>query len=288
MKNLTLNKILTSNFFYNQRLTNDFHIKWASNKDKKFWYWIVQQYNFFLKHNSRKQIVAKKIHQIWLGSKIPKKYKQWIDSLKKFNPDYEYCLWDEKKILKLDLINRKQFIDAKNYGVKSDIARYEILYKFGGIYLDTDFEPLKKFNKKLLTFPFIAGLVFSNSPQIANGFIIASKGSAILKLIINNLLSFPKNYLIANQILNYSGPLYLTRIIKENAKKFKDIIILPSQYFYPWPNFLISNKDKRYSYVTNKTILIHHWHVSWMQISLIKKILLFIKKKIHEYSAKLI
>jgi inositol phosphorylceramide mannosyltransferase catalytic subunit len=286
MKHLSLNKILTSRFFLDHRLTNDFHIKWSGNKEKKFWHWIIQQYNFFLKHNSRKEIVPKKIHQIWLGSKMPKKYEKWIDNLKKYNPDYEYCLWDEEKILKLDLINRKQFIDAKNYGVKSDIARYEILYKFGGIYLDTDFEPLKKFNKKLLTFPFIAGQLFDNNPQIANGFIIASKGSVILRLIINNLCCFPKNNLNANQILNYSGPFYLTRIIKKNLKKFKDIVILPSQYFYPWPNFSISNKDSRYSYVTNKTIAIHHWHVSWIYLPLIKKIFLVIKKKIYEYSGK--
>jgi len=78
MKPLSLNKILTSHFFFDHRLANDFHINWASNKDKKFWYWIVQQYNFFLKNNSRKQIVDKKIHQIWLGIKISKKFKDIV------------------------------------------------------------------------------------------------------------------------------------------------------------------------------------------------------------------
>ena len=42
------------------------------------------------------------------------------------------------KILESDLINEKQFLQIKNLAVKSDLARYELLYKFGGIYANTN------------------------------------------------------------------------------------------------------------------------------------------------------
>jgi len=274
LNNLSLEKILKSNFFLNQRLPNDFHSKWQRNKEKKFWYSIVKRYDFYLTQSKRNQIVPKKIHQIWLGSNVPKKYKKWIQDWKKYNPDFEYCLWTEEKILKLDLVNRDQFIKAKNYGVKSDIARNEILLKFGGIYIDVDFEPLKKINKKLLTFPFLAGNMFDLTPAIANGLMISEPKSKLLELLVYNLGNCPRELLTANQIMSYCGPYYLTKIIKKNFDSLKDIIILPSQYFYPWPNFLINEKYYRKDYVTSKSFAIHHWHTSWFKKSIFQRILI--------------
>jgi hypothetical protein len=279
-KNFTLERLLKSKFFLNSRLSNDFHIKWNNSKEKFFWYWIIKQYNFFLNKKNRKQIVPKKIHQIWIGSKIPKKYEQWSKNWKKLNPDYEYFLWDEEKILKLGLVNYKQFLKTKNNGVKSDIARYEILNRFGGIYADLDFEPIKKIGSKYLNHSFIAGQMFDSKPCVANGLIISSKGSQLSKLLINNLGDYPNRLSIADEIMHYSGPYYLTKIIKKNKKKLKDIVILPSQYFYPWPNFLAHNKENPHSYITNKSMVIHHWHVSWLRETFMKRILNKIKKMI--------
>ena len=36
-------------------------------------------------------------------------------------------------------------LEQKILGEKSDIFRYEILYRFGGVYVDTDFECIKPF-----------------------------------------------------------------------------------------------------------------------------------------------
>ena len=155
--------ILNSNFFKHQRLQDDFHIKFIN---KEYWEWIVEKYDFFLNSSEKKEIVPRTIHQIWLGSKVPKKYDMWRKSWMKHNPEFEYILWNEKKILETGLINEKQFKQTRNYGLKSDIARYEILYKYGGIYADTDFEALKPVDSKLLSQSFVAGQLFEYKPQI--------------------------------------------------------------------------------------------------------------------------
>ena len=128
------------------------------------------------------KIIPKKIHQIWIGKKIPKEYKKWTKTWMKNNPEYEYFLWDENKILQLNLYNEKQFKKASNPAVKSDIARYEILYRFGGIYVDTDFESLKKINDYFLTYSFVAGQLFGYKPEINNAILFSSKKSKILEL----------------------------------------------------------------------------------------------------------
>ena len=49
-----------------------------------------------------------------------------------------------KTDLKLMILkNQKAYSSAKNWGMKSDILRYEILQKFGGVYIDTDYECLQ-------------------------------------------------------------------------------------------------------------------------------------------------
>ena len=40
----------------------------------------------------------------------------------------------------LNMKNKKAFLSAHNYGMKSDILRYEILHTYGGVYIDTDYE----------------------------------------------------------------------------------------------------------------------------------------------------
>jgi mannosyltransferase OCH1-like enzyme len=41
------------------------------------------------------------------------------------------------------------FDRASNFGEKSDIWRYEILFRLGGVYVDTDFECVRPFDSLL-------------------------------------------------------------------------------------------------------------------------------------------
>ena len=58
----------------------------------------------------------------------------------------------------------------------------------------------------------------------------------------------------------------ITDIIKKNRKKLKNILILPSQYFYPWPNFLLDRRNDCYNFVSKNSYAIHHWEMSWHRI----------------------
>lgn len=98
-------------------------------------------------------LVPKKIHQIWIGQKpLPEATKEYQKTFAKHHPDWEYRLWTDKDIENLELINKELYDKAPNPGEKSDILRLELLYKFGGVYLDTDCElvqPLDELHQKL-------------------------------------------------------------------------------------------------------------------------------------------
>ena len=136
------------------------------------------------------------------------------------------------------------------------------MYRFGGIYVDTDFESLKKINDYFLTYSFVAGQLFGYKPEINNAILFSSKKSKILELIIKGLKKYPGR-LTPTEILSYCGPYYITEIIEKNKHKLNNILILPSQYFYPWPNFLLDQNKNCYSFVSNNSYAIHHWKMSW-------------------------
>jgi len=131
--------------------------------------------------------IPKVIHQIWLGSPVPSKYDSWRASWKKFHPEYEYKLWTEREILDLGLINKTAYLQSKNFAVKSDIARCEILYRLGGIYVDTDFECLARFDPKLMGVSCFLGQTFTNQPQFNNAIMGCAPGNRLMSLMVESL-----------------------------------------------------------------------------------------------------
>ena len=164
-----------NNFFANHRVNSDFH--WH-DEHNEFWSSIAERYDRYLSKKGDFQI-PKKIHQIWIGKNLPNQYQKWCLEWKKYNPDYEYKLWNESEILRLGLVNEKIFLETNNVGIKSDIARYEILYRFGGIYLDTDMQLIKPFDNFLHTSNFISCINSSYIPCILNGFIACASNCQI-------------------------------------------------------------------------------------------------------------
>jgi mannosyltransferase OCH1-like enzyme len=223
-------------------------------------------------------IIPSHIHQIWLGSKYPSKYHDWRDSWLKHNPNFSMTVWDEESILALPLNNRKAFLDSKNYGIKSDIARYEILYLFGGIYVDTDFECLKPLSSSFLDLTFFAGNIFSSMPQVANGLMGSIPGSPFMKRLIDGI-PITINTNDPETILATTGPIFLTQqwLIHQRESYDERSVIFPSNYFYPITNFQIPNRTSSDDY-TDNSFADHHWEVSWMKSSLVKRLMLKFKK----------
>ncbi len=100
-------------------------------------------------------MIPKIIHQIWIQgqNKLPKKYHNWQNSFKKFNPKFKYILWDDNKIkllLKKHFPHLLEVYNQYNYLVqKADFGRYLVLYIYGGIYADMDCECMQSLNNLL-------------------------------------------------------------------------------------------------------------------------------------------
>ena len=84
-------------------------------------------------------MLPKIVHQIWIGPN--KRPDVWMDSVRLFCVEYgyEYRLWQEREIdaLSPELRNKDRYDSALQFCGKADIVRYDILHRFGGIYIST-------------------------------------------------------------------------------------------------------------------------------------------------------
>lgn len=94
--------------------------------------------------------IPKRIHYCWFGKKeIPDIYKRYMDSWKQYCPDYEILCWNEDNYDYTKTDYTKEAYEAEKWAFVSDYARLDVVYNYGGIYLDVDVEIVKNLDPLL-------------------------------------------------------------------------------------------------------------------------------------------
>lgn len=209
-----------------------------------------------------KAVLPKKIHQIWLGSPIPEKYKIWGETWKKHNPDWEYRLWTDDDVYDLGLPNLEVYNSITNYGAKSDVLRYHILNKFGGIYIDTDFECLKSFDS-LRYLEFFTGVGYPTKPELYVGIIGCIPHHPIMEKVVEEVNKISKD-IVAAEILKATSSIFFTNNFFEVVSQYQPgIVAFPPDYFYPFPNSKGHEHKDGKKFIKPISLALHHWEVSW-------------------------
>src|SRR5665647_30559 len=102
--------------------------------------------------------IPKIIHQIWIGTSVPPEFERFQASCKRYHPDWEYRLWTQNDIPSLHMRNENLVHKSRNPGEISDLMRYEILYRYGGVYLDFDCECLQPLDALHYLYDFYIGI----------------------------------------------------------------------------------------------------------------------------------
>lgn len=225
------------------------------------------------------------IHYIWFGgAEKPKVVLECIESWRRFFPGWEIKEWNESNYN----INKCQYmIDAyqlKKYAFVSDYARFDVLYEYGGIYLDVDVEFIKPLPADFLEHECIAG--FEGSGEVSPGLIFAAvphywftKG--ILETYQNDRFLFNKDgiYRTVNtrtsEILNQYG-----------LKKNNQYQVVNGIHIYPSEIFCGYDTDIREPVITEDTICWHHYLGSWNRKSIKTKMQDFLKSVIGKKNYK--
>ena len=227
-------------------------------------------------------MIPKIIHYCWFGGNpLPESAKKCIASWKKYFPDYKIMEWNESNFDIHVSAYVEEAYKEKKWAFVSDYARFWIIYRYGGLYFDTDVEVIRPFDEILASGPFMGCeyLLDSNfrvgvNPGLGLG---AEAGMSFYK----ELLDFYKNIHFLNDngeqnkntIVDYTSLLLGKHgwVPDNSIQNVAGITIYPSEYFCPL-DYMTGKLT-----ITKHTFSIHHYTASWLNSTeeLIIKISIF-------------
>lgn len=232
-------------------------------------------------------MIPKIIHYCWFGGNpLPPLALECIASWRKFFPDYEIWEWSEgttpalpnrdkelmpDKVMAFDvniIPYTEEAYKQKKYAFVSDYARFWIMYKYGGVYFDTDVEVIRSMDDILDRGPFMG---YEMNPRgqmygtIAPGL---GMGCAPSMGIIHEFVSYYGKTKF-EFVPGTTGQITVVHIASQIFKglglstdlgiqNIQDIWIYPSEYFCPIN--VITNRI----HVEKETRTIHHYAGTWM------------------------
>lgn len=225
----------------------------------------------------------KTIHYCWFGGgPLGDKEIACIDSWKRYLPDWEIVQWNETNfdVNQCDYI--REAYEAGKWAFVSDYARFSVLYRYGGLYFDTDVELIKPIGDLIDGGPFM-GFEFDVTSSGEEEYIEALKSVAASAPTVNpglGLYATPHLDVYSDILGSYEndhfrqadGTLNQSTVVERvtsilfdkglnseevGIQKVAGITIYPSEFFNPKDYF-----TGRVS-ITDNTRSIHHFSMSW-------------------------
>lgn len=223
-------------------------------------------------------MIPKIIHYCWFGrNPLPPLAQECIASWKKYLPDYEIKEWNEDNFDVNIIPYTAEAYKQKKYAFVSDYARFWVMYKYGGIYFDTDVEVIKPMDDIIAKGNFMGFEVDpdgENTPgkyaprycfdvALGLGFGI-SKGHPFIKKMLDYYqnLKFvmpPVDISWYKTIVAYTTEQLCMMGLKNvsGIQTVQDILIYPREFFAPIN--VISGRLN----ITENTYTIHRYMGSW-------------------------
>ena len=200
-------------------------------------------------------LIPRTFHAIWMGDKMPKEYVAFRQSWLRLHPGWTLREWNEENMP--PLVNQRAFDEVRTYSEKSDIARVELLYNYGGVYVDADFECFKNIEELIGSSTLWVGQ--DEDDRITGSIMGAVAGHGFLEKVMSAIPGSIRDH-AAEGPVSTTGPALLDRIYK-SCRAAGDPVpdVMPRELFFPYRG---DERHRRYE-VFPDAYAAHHWGGSW-------------------------
>jgi len=183
------------------------------------------------------------IHQVWQTPDVPEQWHAFVRSWREHHPQWEYRLWteaDSRAFIKERFPNFLPIYDSYRHTIlRADAIRYFVLFAYGGLYVDLDFECMQPFEPLLRDRHFVAGrepavhgMEAGQERMVANGLMASVPGHRLLAAVIDHLRSTGPSDSWAVDVMRTTGPIMFTRMLDAYGRDA--VTILPPEVVYPY------------------------------------------------------
>lgn len=210
-----------------------------------------------------KMLIPPVIHYCWFGDQpIPDRYKRFMESWKKYCPDYEIVEWNESNCDIGEIDYAREAYEVHKYGFVPDYYRLKIIYENGGIYLDTDVELIKSLDDLRYNEGY-CGLEFPGRVAFGLGF-GAVKGNSVIKILMERYKQM--HFINADGSLNeIPSPSYQTKDMMELGMRYgTGIQNVKGMTVYPIEVLSPQNMITGTTCITKNSYSIHYYDGTWV------------------------
>lgn len=227
------------------------------------------------------------IHYCWFGrNPLPAMAIRCIKSWRKFLPDYEIWEWNEDgiaphsnaladKYMSFDtniIPYTQEAYSSRKYAFVSDYARFWVLYKYGGLYFDTDVEVIRNMDHIIAKGPFMG---FEQPPEdVKRATPMKCSVAPGLGLGVNPGLGLYKellDYYATLHFLDEEGKPNPITIVKHTTEVLISKGLLQNNqlqqvagvWIYPWDVFCPQSFYTNKLSMSESTVSIHLYSDSW-------------------------
>lgn len=183
-------------------------------------------------------MIPKHLHQTcarpsWEERKLAQKARRLM-------PDWRYTMYDDDAnaalLRSVFPEYEEQYRQLPRGVIRADIARCLYLYKFGGVYFDTDYKFFTPFPAALLHERCVLGVEEERSPalgraKLGNAIMASEPGFPLWPAFVKRI--FEKFAAGESDVVFLSGPHALTLFLENEACRAGEVSIVPSGTFYP-------------------------------------------------------
>jgi hypothetical protein len=215
--------------------------------------------------------IPKVFHRIWLGTQpIPDDFRRYGELWLSLNPEWKMQTWTDENLL--EIRNRSEFNNCEKFAQKADVLRYELLWRFGGVYIDMDFEPLKPLGQ---AFDGINAFFADEKPGTpAIGILGSVPSDPFFEHLIEAL---PASIRAHTGVSEATGPMFFARELARyfaadwhirrlgeiwehvDWRRSRWLYGYESRYFYPYGYWEPQRRGERFP----GSYAVHHWAHSW-------------------------
>lgn len=207
-------------------------------------------------------MIPKKIHYCWFGNNPkPTLALKCIESWEKNCKDYEIIEWNEKNFDLQSNTYVKEAYEAKKWAFITDYVRLYVLYKYGGIYMDTDVEVIRPLDSFLQEEAFSG---FESTTRVPTGIMAAEARQPFFGKMLDRYKD--KHFIKPDGTLDLTTNVTLITedclkaglILNGKKQTVEGFTLYPTEYFCP------KNPETKKLNITSNTYTIHHFDGSWV------------------------